>query len=498
MKKLLLLAILATTMIFNVQAQVYKTIHVTTAGTLGSLLTDNEKGLVTNITVTGNIDARDFSIISLSMPKLTALDISTVTIQAYNGSACYQCNPNSYAANEIPPNPVFPYTANQVKSITLQNSITSIGDFAFGSCIGLTSINIPNGVKTIGQGAFSGCTGLTSISLPNSITSIGQSAFSGSGLTSVNIPSGVIGDYAFRSCSGLSSISFGSGVTSIGNAAFSYCNGLINLTIHGSITSIGAAAFYGCSGLTSITIGSGVTSIGDGAFNGCTGLTNVTIPNSVTSIGAHAFDGCSGLTSITIGSGITAIAGSTFLGCTGLTNVIIPNSVTSIGGSAFNGCSGLTSITIGSGITSIDNYAFYNCSVLKTINCLNSIPPTLGPLFSINYNNLSVTDVYVPTDAAVAAYKANVYWIMIFPGNIIKKIPTNTDVKTINSNNLKLMSGKSFIRAEFDCNANVEVYNLSGILLRHANATNTITVDNLNTGLYILKMNGTAYKVVVE
>ena len=73
-----------------------------------------------------------------------------------------------------------------------------------------------------------------------------------------------------------------------------------------------------------------------------------------------------------------------------------------------------------------------------------------------------------------------------------------SDVKNITSDNAKLFSGKSFIRAEFDGNANVEVYNLSGILLKQANATNTITVDNLNTGLYILKINGMAYKVVVE
>ena len=78
--------------------------------------------------------------------------------------------------------------------------MTSIGDFAFRDCIGLTSATIPNSVTSIGLAAFGMCSGLISVTIPNSVTSIGTVAFKGcSGLTSVTIPNSVtrIGYQAF-------------------------------------------------------------------------------------------------------------------------------------------------------------------------------------------------------------------------------------------------------------------------------------------------------------
>ena len=101
--------------------------------------------------------------------------------------------------------------------------MTSIGEYAFRDCYGLTSVTIPNSVTSIGGGAFEGCSGLTSVTIPYSVTSIGNYAFSGcSGLTSVTIPNSVtsIGWGAFRECSGLTSISIPNSVTSIGGGAF--------------------------------------------------------------------------------------------------------------------------------------------------------------------------------------------------------------------------------------------------------------------------------------
>ena len=82
-------------------------------------------------------------------------------------------------------------------------SVTSIGDYAFRGCSGLTSVTIPNSVTSIGNSAFSGCSGLTSVTIGNSVTSIGEYAFTHcSGLTSVTIPNSVtsIGEYAFNNC----------------------------------------------------------------------------------------------------------------------------------------------------------------------------------------------------------------------------------------------------------------------------------------------------------
>ena len=55
----------------------------------------------------------------------------------------------------------------------------------FNCCKSLTSVTIPNSVTSIGKYAFSNCTSLTSITIPNSVTSIDYSAFSDCSLKSV-------------------------------------------------------------------------------------------------------------------------------------------------------------------------------------------------------------------------------------------------------------------------------------------------------------------------
>ena len=150
--------------------------------------------------------------------------------------------------------------------MTIPNSVTSIGDWAFESCSGLTSVTIPNSVTSIGAAAFSHCSGLTSVTIPNSVTSIGYSAFNG--------------------CSGLTSIDVASG-----NTHYSSIDGVLYNYAQDTLIQCPRAK-------TSVTIPNGVTSIGDGAFSYCSGLTSITIPNSVTSIDNYAFYDCSGLTSI--------------------------------------------------------------------------------------------------------------------------------------------------------------------------------------------------------
>ena len=374
-------------------------------------------------------------------------------------------------------------------SVTIPNSVTSIGEAAFNRCTGLTSINvasdnsnycsvdgvlfnkdkttliqypggkqgaytIPNSVTSIGNYAFYYCSGLTSVTIPNSVTSIGNQAFYVcTGLTSVTIGNSVtsIGDYAFRDCSGLTSPVYNAhvfaymptsysgaytipeGIESIAGHAFAYCRGLTSVTIPNSVTSIGGSAFRGCSSLTSVTIPNSVTSIGSYAFDNVPNIVytgtatgspwgarslngyidgylvysdkaktnllacfsaatgDITIPNSVTSIGSSAFWGCSGLTSVTIPNSVTSIGDYAFYGCIGLTSVTIPNSVTSIGYRAFYGCSGLTSpvynahvfafmptsysgaYTIPDGIESIAGGAFYGCSGLTSVMIPNSV-----------------------------------------------------------------------------------------------------------------------------
>ena len=172
-------------------------------------------------------------------------------------------------------------------SLIIADGTLRIINDAFSNCSGLTSITIPNSVTSIGLRAFNGCTGLSSITIPNSVTSIEDRAFWGcTSLTSIIVENGNQYYDSRNNC----------------NAIIDSNNQLIvgckNTIIPNSVTSIGDEAFYGCSGMTSISIPNNVTSIGDKAFYGCSGLVYITLPSNLTSIGYEAFSHCNNLIDI--------------------------------------------------------------------------------------------------------------------------------------------------------------------------------------------------------
>ena len=272
------------------------------------------------------------------------------------------------------------------KNYIIPDSVTSIEYESFERCTNLTSITIPNSVTEIDSRAFSGCTSLASITIPNSVTSIGSSAFDGcSSLTEIKVE---IGNLNYVSVNG---VLYNKNKTTI----LCYPAGKKdkNYTIIDGVTSINGCAFENCKSLTSIAIPNSVTSIGGSAFYDCTSLASITISNRVTSIGDGAFMNCSSLTSIMIPDSVTNIGYHAFRGCTSLTSITIPDSVRSIGDAAFFGCTSLKSITIPNSVTNIDDCAFYNCTSLASITIPDSVINIGSSMFRYC---ISLTDVTIP------------------------------------------------------------------------------------------------------
>ena len=317
-------------------------------------------------------------------------------------------------------------STDNLKTLTIPEGVTSIGDSAFSGYSGLTSVTIPSSVTSIGNHAFAGCYNLTAVTIPEGVTSIGDGSFYWCwSLTSITIPSSVrtIGCQAFEYCSGLTTVSIVKGLKLIGPEAFAGCYNLTAVTIPDGVTSIGSSAFERCYDLTVVTIPASVTNIGAFAFLDCTSLTSIRIPASVTEIGDGAFGGCSRLEVIDLADiSVWCASDSPFLNSpptqwklylNGLqvTHLVIPEGTYSIGDYAFYGCTGLISITIPSTLFEVGFDAFQSfywgkfeavyISDLKRWCGIRFSDPGGNPLNrtkNLYLNGSSVRDLRIPSD----------------------------------------------------------------------------------------------------
>lgn len=265
----------------------------------------------------------------------------------------------------------------KMTSISLPESIISIGKAAFSGCSSLTSITIPERILYLNEDTFKNCSGLESITLPEKMDRIYANAFAGcSSLKSITFPEGLKSIYqgAFSGCTSLSSIELPEKMIKINDYTFSGCSNLKTVHLPTTVTSIGIYAFYGCSSLVDFTIPESVTSIGENAFRGCTGLMSIVIPKGVSTIESRCFADCSSLSSVSFSGSPRYIKDWAFNNCSSLLSISIPEGVLSIGQGAFFDCSKLASIVLPESVIEMISNAFHGCISLQSIEVNSNNP----------------------------------------------------------------------------------------------------------------------------
>ena len=320
-------------------------------------------------------------------------------------------------------------SCKSLKTIKIPSGVTAIPENCFRECSLMESVSLPAGLVEIGASAFSGCQNLESVTLPESLTTLGSNAFeSCKSLKTIKIPSRVtaIPENCFRECSLMESVSLPAGLVKIGAYAFNGCQNLESVALPESLKTLGYSAFKACKLLKTIKIPSGVTAIPDQCFDGCSSLENVTIPEGVTTIGDYAFGYCK-LNALTLPESLEKIGGYAFTGNKSLKSVNIPAKVKTIETQAFNSCgltdlvipegvqaigyntfgsNSLRNLTLPSTIKSIGNYAFLYNNNLQSITCNAVTPPTFG---DNAFYESTIQDVKVPL-ASIAAYRKAYGW----------------------------------------------------------------------------------------
>ena len=270
-----------------------------------------------------------------------------------------------------------------LRSITMPNTLWDIPRGAFQGCINLTRIKIPENVRSIGIAAFEGCTALQECIMGNSIY--------------------YIREYAFYECNNLKQIVLPNSLIELGTSTFAWCSGLESVTIGDDLTGIPNFCFASCSNLKEIKFGEKVETIGYGAFFSCEQLENIVFPNSLTNIDGWAFGYCYSLKTITLPSSLESFAPSMFAYCESLNsfNVAqgnknfsarngtvysedgaslllfpagrggifnVPEGTSEIGYCAFHSCSKVREINIPESVTELGAGAFVNCLNLRALN----------------------------------------------------------------------------------------------------------------------------------
>ncbi|MBQ3216956.1 MAG: leucine-rich repeat domain-containing protein, partial [Oscillospiraceae bacterium] len=272
------------------------------------------------------------------------------------------------------------YSYPNLTKMSLGHTVTSIGQYAFYNCDALTTTDTGY-VQSLGACAFYCCDGLTSVSVSGQTTSMGRAAYADcKNLTTVIVGNGAyIGAYAFSGCTKLSTVHFSTEVSTIGSNAFSSCP-IESITLPAGLKTIGEAAFSSCTKLTSVTIPANVSFIGENPFQNCSALTGIYVADGnqyFKSVGGVLYD-IDGTTILSYPKGkasssfyaedtVSSVAPKAFYGCTNLGYVTFCSDLTKIGKSAFEDCYGLLSVSFSGTVQTVSELAFSGCTTLRSI-----------------------------------------------------------------------------------------------------------------------------------
>ncbi|MEI6754419.1 MAG: leucine-rich repeat protein [Paludibacter sp.] len=381
---------------------------------------------------------------NISLP-ISFTNIPDGTFQNCKGIKSYEINDNIKTIG------AWAFSGNDINSIKLPKSLTTIGEYAFGSNQNLKCISIPDSVTSIGDRAFNNSSGLQSIFTHSIIPAeINNNTFDDNVKLNCKlvIPSGslprysaasvwqdfakmsevntntdteitinginyrilspttltvIAGDYKGDIIDGQysgnitipSTLDYYDShftVVAIDKEAFNWSLNIKNITLPESIISIGENAFH-FSSLKSINIPNSVKTIAKDAFYQCIHLTSITLPESVTTLGDEAFIYCGALATVNLPKNLTSIGIGVFCYCSSLTTITIPESVTTIKDNAFNN-SGIKSLKLPSGLTSIGSQAFEACNNLTNVEMPGTMNFIGGLAFS-GCSNLMSFKVYI-------------------------------------------------------------------------------------------------------